>query len=151
MNVSVIMTGDKELDMRMASFETKVQRKHIRTALNNAIKKVQVDYNALVPVVHGAMRDATRRRTPKLRRGQIGRALVIIRDVYFKLYQARYGRLPGKRRQDDEPFFAPAVVELGDSDTTAQRPMRAALYGNEQHIRQEFVKELRAAISAAGK
>lgn len=151
MSASLLLTGDKETDKAMASFENKVQRKYIRQALNATIIKIQNEYNQLVPVIHGAMKDATRRRTPKLKKNQIGRALVILREVYFKLYEARYGRPPGKLTGDDEPFFAPAVVELGDKDTPAQRPMRAALYGSERAMRQEFFNQLRAAVAAAGK
>lgn len=151
MSASLILTGDKELDKAMAGFETKVQRKYLRTALNNAVIKVQNEYNQLVPVESGAMRDATRRRTPKLKRGKTGRSLVILRDQLFKLREARTGKPPSSRTQDNEPFFYPAVVELGDKDTPAKRPLRAALYGNEQQVRQEFINQLRAAVSAAGK
>lgn len=152
MSASVVVTGVPEVDRAMAQFEAKVQKKYARTALNNAIKFVETKYKELVPVETGAMRDATKRRTPKAkRRGDIGRSLIIDRDRLFKLRTARSGRPPGSRQGEDGPFFYPAVIELGDKDTPAQRPLRAALYGNEQQIKQEFVNQLRAAIATAGK
>lgn len=151
MSATVIVTGVAEVDQAMAQFEAKVQKKYIRTALNTSIKKVQEKYIALVPAVSGSMRDAAVRRTPKGKRGTLRRALIIDRDKLIKLYTARTGKPPTKRTKDDEPFFYPAVIELGDSDTPAQRPMRAALYGNEAQIKAEFVNQLRAAIAAAEK
>lgn len=152
MSVAITLTGDRQVDARMASFEAKVQRKYLRQAVNEGIKIVETDYKSLVPEVHGAMKDATRRRTPKRkRRGDVARALVIIRALYFKLYEARYGHPPGRRAGDSDPFFAPTVVELGDKDTPAQKPLRTALYSNEQRVKNAFINQLRAAVSAAGK
>jgi GAF domain-containing protein len=45
-------------------------------------------------------------------------------------------------------FFYPAVIELGDKDTPAQRPMRAALYDSEREVLQEFRTQLEVAIAS---
>ena len=158
MTAAVIVTGVPELDAALTNFEAKVQNKFIRTALNKAIKIVEADYKERVPIGTnedgedtGVMRDATKRRTPKKKRGEQKRALVIDCNLLMKLYFERYGRFPGKRRGDGEPFFYPAVIELGGAQGGAQRPMRAALYGNEQQVRAEFINQLSEAVAAAGK
>lgn len=158
MSASVIVTGVAELDAALANFDIKVQNKFIRKALNNAIKVVEKDYKERVPIGTnedgedtGVMRDATKRRTPKHKRGEQKRSLVIDRNLLMKLYFERYGRFPGQRRGDNEPFFYPAVIELGGSQGGAQRPLRAALYGNEQQVRAEFINQLSEAVATAGK
>jgi len=157
-SANVIVTGVAELDRALSQFETKVQGKYIRNALNKSIAKVEKSFKMLCPVGvdsegndTGVMRDATKRITPKKKRWEFKRALVIDRAKLMTLYFARYGRFPGRRKQDTEPFFYPAVVELGGPATTGQRPLRAALYGNEQQVKEEFVSQLRMAVASAGK
>jgi len=173
MSATIIATGFIEVDAALARFEAKVQKKYLRTALNNSVKFVQSAFQRLCPVETGAMRDATKRFTPKgRRRGDIRRGLRIDRDKLFALRTERGGRvgqgvvqiglakrgslgfrvaklLGVKEDRKFADFFYPAVVELGDQDTPAQKPLRGALYGNEQHVRQEFITQLRLAIATA--
>lgn len=157
MSASIILTGDAALDRSLAELERKVQNKAVRKALDNSLKMVEADYKRLVPVDTGAMRDAVRRKAPKgRRRGEIVRELVLDRVLLQVLRLARTGATKARGRkaiqaahaqQINEAFFYPAVVELGDKDTPAQRPMRAALYDNSQRIMAEFVKQLRALLA----
>jgi HK97 gp10 family phage protein len=155
MSAAVIATGFAELDATLASLDVKLQRKYVRTALNRAIKIIRDGFRALCPVNTGAMRDAARVRNPiTKKRGTFARALIIERERLFALQQKRSGRslvysrlVRGKRRL--EQFFYPVLVELGSQDTPAQRPMRAALYGNANHVRDEFVKQLRLLVAEA--
>lgn len=155
---SVIVTGVAELDEALAKFEDKAQKKYIRTALNKSIAIVEKEYKERVPVGvdadgndTGVMRDATKKRTPKKKRWEQKRALVIDKVKLMSLYFSKYGRFPGKRKSDSEPFFYPAVIELGGAAGGGQRPMRAALYGNEQQVKAEFISQLTAAVATAGK
>jgi len=82
-------------------------------------------------------------------RGAIGHRVWIDRRRLFKRYESNYGHPPGRRKGDDEPFFYPTVIEFGDSDTPAQKPLRQAVYGNERKIRDLFLRELRRALNIA--
>lgn len=155
----VIVTGVKELDAALLKFEDKVQKKYIRQALNKAVTIVEKDFKNRVPIGvdadgndTGVMRDAAKKATPKSKkRWEFKRGLIIDKARLMTLYFQKYGRFPGKRRGDSEPFFYPAVVELGGPQGNAQRPMRAALYGNEQQIKSEFISQLQTAVANAGK
>lgn len=155
MSAKMITTGVPELDAALATFERKTVRKWVVKALNDALMMVEKAYKANCPVDSGAMRDATVRRRPRgLKRGEVGRALIIVREKLFKLIAKRTGRslfYLRKGKKKIEQFFYPAVVELGDKDTPAQRPLRGALYGNENHVRDLFVKNVRAAVDEAGR
>lgn len=156
---AVIVTGVKELDIALAQFEDKVQKKYIRQALRKSIKIVHTEYKARCPIGEdedgndtGVMRDAAVIRTPKgKKRWEQKIALMIDKAKLMSLYFSRYGRFPGKRRGDSEPFFYPAEVELGDKSGNAQRPLRASLYGNEQQVKAEFINQLTEAVATAGK
>lgn len=151
------VTGFEQLDRNLALFEDKVQKKFVRTALRKAIKIVKTAFLALVPIGEdeegndtGVMRDAAAVRVPKSKkRGETKIGLIIDRAKLMTLYFQRYGRFPGKRKADSEPFFYPAVVELGDKHGDGQRPMRAALYGNESQVKAEFIDQLRMAVAEA--
>jgi hypothetical protein len=81
MSATLIATGIPELDAALAAFDRKVQRKSIVTALKNALLIVKRRYQARVPVLSGAMRDAIVVKVPRgTKRGEIRRALMITRD-----------------------------------------------------------------------
>jgi len=84
MSGNVYTTGFKELDKALADLEPKVQRKYGKTALNNSLKIVEAEYKERVPVRTGAMRDAIVRRTPKGKRGELKRTLMITRASLAK-------------------------------------------------------------------
>lgn len=147
--VRVVVTGDKQIDKALRRLDTKIQRKTVMAALRKSREKAYNDYISRVPVKSGAMRDATLKRAAKgkKKRGVIGVSLVIDRKKLFAKYEAHYGRLPGKRTKDSEPFFYPTVVEFGDKDTPAEKPLREAVYGNEEAIKRIFLNELRLALN----
>lgn len=147
MSGNVYSTGFEELDRKLAGLEPKVQKKYGRTALNNAVKIVEAKFKELVPVDTGAMRDAVVRRTPKGKRGQMRRALMITRDSLARVIK-KQTKSKEKITIGDNDFY-PAYVELGTQDREGKRPLRDALYGNEGPIRAEFVKELRKIVTEA--
>ncbi len=159
MSASVIVTGIAELNEALSLFSVRLQKKYIRKALRNSLKKVQADFKERVPVGEdedgeetGVMRDSAKIRAKKRsRKNVLGLSLVIDRKTYMQLYFERYGRFPGARRGDSEPFFVPAAIELGGAEGDSQRPMRAALYGNEQQVKAEFISQLTEAVATAGK
>jgi hypothetical protein len=153
-----VFTGFKEVDAALEQFDNKVRRSHIRRALNESVKVVEKDFKERCPVETdefgddvGAMRDSIKRYTPKRKANTQRRGLRIVKEVLMNLYFQRKGRFPGKRTSDSEPFFYPAVIELGDSDREPARPMRDALYGNQQTVMSVFENFLRKAVGLAGR
>lgn len=153
-----VVTGITEVDKALSQFEDKTKKKYIRRALNKSIAIVEKDFKQRVPVGKdeegndtGVMRDSIKRKTPKGKRGDIKRAVIIDRDRLMKLYFQRYGRFPNPRAGENEPFFYPAVIELGGGGKQPLRPMRAALYGNAEQVQSEFVSQIKQAVADAGK
>jgi hypothetical protein len=157
--VTVIVTGVAELDAALLRFEDKVQKKWIRQSLRRSIKIVKKDFDERCPIGvdedgndTGVMQEAATIRVPKgKKRWEQKIAIIIDKVKLMTLYFQKYGRFPGKRKGDSEPFFYPAVVELGDANGNAKRPMRSALYGNEQQVKEEFINQLSEAVATAGK
>ena len=98
----LISTGDKELDAALAAFDKNVQRKAVATALKNSInlfaKRI---YQARVPVLSGAMRDAVVVRVPRgTKRGELRRSLMITCDslarARVKIAKATEARDPAR-------------------------------------------------------
>lgn len=145
-SVSVVVTGDKKIDAALKRLEKKLRNKTVRKAARTAAKKALNDFRQRVPVESGSLRDATKVRAmkrSKATRGALGASLVVDRKRLFANYEARTGKLPGSRKQDDEPFFYPTVIEFGDADTEPEAPLRKAVYGNEEQIRRIFLTELK--------
>lgn len=153
MTADLQVTGDAALDAALANFDRKIVRKWIRKALRDGAKAVAANYRATVPVDSGAMRDSLIVRSARrLRRGQLGVAVIVDATRLFAHQLKRRGRGLWYRRKgakNTERFFYPAVVELGDRDTPAQRPLRSALYDSENYLRDQFVKDIRAALAEA--
>jgi HK97 gp10 family phage protein len=143
------ITGVKELDAKMRELPRKAQMKYGRKALRTAARLVLEDYKRRVPVDTGSMRDAIRARATKRKRGQTGMRLTIDRDRVFELREER-SRKPSPRALEDEAFFYPAIVELGDGSHPGKRPLTKALYDSEQRIRSVFVRELERLITDNG-
>ena len=172
----VTVTGLTEVDKELKRLIVQVPNKFIRRALNESLKIVEADFHRRMEPHNrtGAMDRSVRRRTPKgTKRGIIARSLMISRNSLAKsikkmavraaraLFKGKHGvgaeraiAVAAAQEQTidiEKRGFYPAFVELGDKNTEGQRPMRGALYGNEQRIRAEFVNQLRQAVASAGK
>jgi hypothetical protein len=143
------VSGVVEVQGALVRFERDVLPAEMRKGTRAAAKKVLEKYklNAGEHADSGAMRDAAAVRAMRRSRKRIGHSVVIRRLKLFALYLARRGRLPGRRKGESQPFFYPAVVELGDSRTTAEKPLRSALYGNTAAVKAEFARAMIAAIN----
>lgn len=143
----IVVTGLEECDGNLMTFERVVFPAEIRKGTRAACKLVEQEFKVRCPARSGAMRDSTAVRAVPRSRNKIGHTVKILRDRLFRLYEARTGRPPGSRREDDEPFFYPAIVELGDQDNEAERPLRGALYDNENAVKVEFSRGMVRAVN----
>lgn len=150
-NALVVVTGHEDIDRKLVTFEKRLQRKVLAQAGRKSADEVLADFRRRVPVDSGAMRAAAKRKAIKRTRTAIGSQVIIDRDKLVAEYTARVGRPPGKRLNDKEPFFYPAIVELGGAGFPARKPMREALYGNAEAIKRHYMDHLRKAINAAGR
>ena len=141
------ITGVEEIDGRLMEFERVVFPAEMRKGTRDAAKLVLAEFQARCPVRSGAMRDSAVVRAITRSRNKIGHTVKILRDRLFRLYEAATGKPPDKRKNDDEPMFYPAVVELGDKDNEPQRPLRGALYDNENAVKVEFSRGMLRAIN----
>lgn len=142
-----VIEGIEEIDGNIVEFERVILPAELRKGTRDAAKLVLAEYQARCPVDSGAMRDAAAVRAIKRTKGKIGHTVKILRDRLFRLYEARHGKLPNPRTGEDEAFFYPAVVELGDSESEGQSPLRGALYDNETAVKLEFSKSVLRAIN----
>lgn len=143
----LVITGIEEFEGNLTTFEKVAFPAEIRKGTRDAAKLVLEEYKARVPVKSGSMRDAAVVRAVPRSRVKIGHTVKILRDRLFQLYEARTGKPPASRKQDDEPFFYPTMIELGAQEAEAQRPLRGALYDNEQAVMVEFSAGMLRAIN----
>lgn len=166
---AIIITGDAELDAKMAKLEPKLQAKHIRKATRAGAKKVLARARSLTPQETGTMAAAMKVRavsrtikgaTGKQKRvtTKAGRSVVVnvkktvakefgARVVIDRKALAKQAGKRGKKLSEDskrgEPFFYPAAVELGTKKKTADSPMRRGMKAAESEALAEFRTELR--------
>lgn len=143
----ITITGVQEIMGNLETFTREVAPAEIRKGTRAAAYLVMREFQARVPVKSGSMRDSVKVRAIKRTRKKIGHTVVLDRNKLFKLYEARTGKKPTARTGDSEPFFYPAVVELGDKDHQADRPLRGALYENETAVKHEFAMSLLRAVN----
>lgn len=156
---AVIVTGLKQLDDVLAQLEVKVQKKFIRKALRNVAKKVVETAKRIVHAEAydtGTLHDSFKVRALKRSRRGIGVAMFVDRDKLFALYESRHGRRPTPRSGEDEPHYYLASIEFGYSrpdgtQVPAVRPMRRALYENEDVLKQFFKDDLTELIRELAK
>lgn len=160
----ITVTGLEEFEGNLTMFTRTVAPAEIRKGTRDAANLVLQEYkvrceqhsNIVENTIEGgrgdantgAMRDAAVVRAVKRSRIRIGHAVKILRDRLFALYAARKGHPPNPRRGEREPFFYPAMVELGDKDHQAERPLRGSLYDNETAVKTEFSKSLLRAVNS---
>lgn len=148
-NKLAYVTGDKEIDAVLRQFEPKFQKKYGRIASRNSAKKIMEEVRATGPEDTGAMkRSLVVKSAPRSRTRAFGHRVIIDRNRLFQFAQKLGKKISKDKKRNNEPFFYPSVVEFGDKDTAAQKPLRNALFGNEQAINSFFREELSKQIRA---
>lgn len=143
------VTGDKQIDAVLAQFEPKFQKKYGRRAARDAAKFILADFKAEAPEDTGAMVASAKVKAAKRSRSfAFGSLVVLDREKLVQEAEARGKEMSLDKKRGGEPYFYPAIVEFGDSDTPAQKPLRRALYGNEAAVRQKFMDALKEQIRA---
>lgn len=149
------VTGDKELDRILATFEPKEVRKYVVKATDATIKNyVAPEYKRRINeagfIETGATRDIAKKRRVKRSRVQFGSELYIDREKVVAMRKARGGRI-GYDQKRGEDFFHPIAIEFGTETQEPERPLFKALKGNTEKALSEFRKALRAAINEVGR
>ena len=140
-----IVTGDKELDAMFRQLPITLQKKHMRKATRAAAKKVNQEFKDNVPTETGALRDSAKVKAVKRKRNVTGHRVHIDREKLILERAARGGTI-GFDKKRGEPFFYPAVIEF---DPGGDKPLRSALYGNEDEIKREAIAGVKAMIREA--
>ena len=124
---TIFVTGDKEVDRKLAALEPTVQRKVGRKALRQAVKAIVLPKaKADAPIDTGALESSlTVRAMPRSRKARIG-YVVQTRDGAFKGAQ-----------------FYGGFQELGTKYMEADPFLRPALYSSEGEIRDVLLGALR--------
>jgi hypothetical protein len=146
----LFVTGDKELDRILATFEQKEVAKAVRKATRATVKNyVLPEYRRRIAELGfeetDATTDAMKVRAVKRSRVRSGTELRANRNVAVQKRRSRGGRI-GKEKNGKD-FFQPRAIEFGDENDPPERPMFKALKSNAQHAIAEFRKHLRIAIN----
>jgi len=139
--------GVQEIDGRLETFVRVALPAECRIGTRAAAKIVHEEFKVRVAVKSGAFRDASAVRAIKRSRKKIGHKVTIIRERLFRLYTARTGKPPGKRKVDDEPMFYVIVNEFGDEKHEPESPLRSSLYDNERAVKVECSQAILRAIN----
>ena len=144
MQLSLIITGDKQLDATLATLPVKLQKKGIRKATRKAAKFVLADVKSSAPYDEGNLEASLQVRTAKKTSGR-----PLSRGTFGHAVATRNGWFGG-----DE--FYGGFVEFGTKRRSAHGKnrgvvdavefMQHALYGNRQAILQLFRAELSEAL-----
>lgn len=151
-NTLVVVTGDKQLDARLAKLPPKLQGKLGRKALRKGGKRVQEKFRKIVlaeAYETGAYLKSAKVRALPRKRNTIGVTLHIDREKYFQEYEKQYGHKPTPIAGGADPFYVPAGIEFGTKTQEAVRPQRRALYENEQNIVSDFRSDVSELIREA--
>lgn len=130
--VSLIVTGDKEVNRRLAALEPKLQKKFARQATRAVAKKVAQEAKGLTPSISGRAKRTFKVRAIKRKVGVIGSQVIAGAD----------------ERGGDSPYYL-KFLELGKEGQPALKFLRGTLYDRANRWQREFEKELRRFIVAA--
>lgn len=134
---SLVITGLKEIDRRLARLEPRVQRKVVRKAMRSGMKVITVAVKALAPVLSGGMRSQVKTRAAKSRRrGEITVESRIEANDATKRTSPKTGKT----------VFYPAIVEYGRDNAQANDFMARAYGEHGETARNTALRELRRGI-----
>jgi len=145
----VVVTGFKELDARLRTMPTKLQRKFLKGALRKGGKRLSREVvNILEAEAYdtGTLAKSMKVKANKRSRKSIGVSVMPPRNVLF----AKYAQAQQKQRKKagnatfakPKADYYPAFVEFGTPTMTAIKPFRRALYDNAAAYRAYFQGDL---------
>lgn len=141
------VTGDAEVDAVLANFSHTWQKQQGRKAGRDAAKLVLDDFKQTAPMDTGAMAEAAVVRSAKRSRKQAFGFLVYVDRKRLFSHATSAGKELSVDKRDGGPYYWPAVIEFGDHDTPAQRPLRSSLWQNQGPVRELFLASLRRHIA----
>jgi len=132
-----VVEGHKELTAVLATMETKLQKKILRTATRDAAKAVARDAQRMVPQDTGKLAStikARARRRSRRNRHSVGHSIIGGSAALIK----------------GLPYYA-QFVEFGTVTMDADPFLRPALYGNKAFVKATFLKALRSGLRKLAK
>lgn len=145
----VVVTGFRELDLKLRAMPAKLQRKFVRGALRKGGKRLTQAAKAIIKAEAydtGALYSSIQVKALRARKDRIGIAVMPPRDKLFAKYAAKQQK---QRKKAGNATFAkpkagyyPAFVEFGTPTMTAIKPFRRALYDNAAAYRAYFQGDL---------
>jgi len=150
----VVVTGFKELDARLRTMPTKLQRKFLKGALRKGGKRLSREVvNILEAEAYdtGTLAKSMKVKANKRSRKSIGVSVMPPRNVLF----AKYAQAQQKQRKKagnatfaaPKKDYYPAYVEFGTETEPAVKPLRRALYENADVWRAYFQGDLKQFIT----
>ena len=144
-----VITGVKELDAKLASFEPKLRTKIMRSATREAAKYVAADARRLAPHDTGELEKSIKVRARPKRESFIdssGRK----RSGSYK-NSVGHGITGGTPFAEGLPFYS-KFIELGWKYLPDGDPfLRPALYGNARRVKLMFARRIREGIAKIGR
>jgi len=121
MTDSVKIVGLSDLEKKMKDLGPKVQRKHMRTAVNAAARVVRDDAKTLVPVHTGTLKKAIKTKNRRERENKFRTTFSV--GVFDKTNETFYWRFVefGTKNMPANPFLRPALINSKDSALNAMR------------------------------
>ena len=133
-----VITGVKELDAKLASFEPKLRTKIMRSATREAAKYVAADARRLAPHDTGELEKSIKvRARPRSRsnKNSVGHGITGGSNFFAEgmPFYAKFMELGWKYLPDGDPFLRPA------------------LYGNARRVKLMFARRIREGIAKIGR
>jgi len=133
MNVSISITGAKELERKLKQLEPKVAKKIVRQSLRKAAKPILTRAKQLVPVITGALKKSLKVRAMRRKKGRYG-----------IMVGTAAGWFVGKT-------FYGGFVEFGTDKAPARAFVRPAFDSQKARAEAILKTELLTAVNSAGK
>lgn len=142
MSQPVVLTGDKEVDKKLAALGPKLQKKLSRQATRKAAKDIVLPAaQAAVPVDTGELEDSLKVRAVTRKRGLLGHMVVAGDGFYIgDQYYGGFIEFGTKERATR------TGLRRGSIQPSKHAYLRPAIYNNETRIRKLFVDTVRQFI-----
>lgn len=152
-----IVTGNKELDAKLATMNESLQKKFARSSLRknaSVYERVVVNIIRMEAYDTGALSKSIKRRANKRSRIQVGIAIMPPRSVVFSNYakaqQRERKKLKNATFAPPKTFYYPASIEFGTAHQPAVKPFRRGLYEPAATYRRNFHKDMVEFVNSYG-
>lgn len=147
----VFVTGLKQLDDKLTAMPAAMQKKFVRGALRKGAKRIVVEVKRIIKAEAydtGTLHKSFKVKSLKRSRKRVGVSMFVDREKLFTNYASKHGgKKPHPASGENEPFYYLAAIEFGTETQEPVRPMRRALYDNQEVYRAYFRADVLKFIS----